>query len=246
MKEEVRRFGVLVPPANVAVEDEFREFVPRGVQFHTARLYRSTFETNYDTMKEMVESTDYAARCVAQVKPELIAWACTSGSFIDGTDHDEALGSRITEKTGIASITTSTAMATALRTVGARRVFLVTPYVKDLNDREVAFLESNGFAVTHTASFLHPHTLLIRATKSEEVVSLIKENLKQAGDFDTVFISCTQLHSMDKIAELEAMLKVPVVTSNQATLWLSLKRMGIDTSSIPAGRLFQTRERAAA
>jgi len=239
MSDKVKRFGVLVPPANVTVEDEFRMFVPEGIQYHIGRLFRKSFDTNYDTMKEMVESTSHAAACVAQTKPELIAWACTSGSFIDGVSHDEGISRRIVDETGIPAITTSAAMIAALKAVGAKRVYLVTPYVQDLNDREVQFLEENGFSVTHTASFLHPHTLLIRATTSDEVMDLVLKEKDKAGDFDSVFISCTQLHSLDRVAAIEARLGVPVVTSNQATLWASLQVIGVDTRGIKAGRLFQ-------
>lgn len=246
MTGNIRRFGVLVPPANIAVEDEFRRHVPAGVQYHVARLYRSSFDTNYDTMTEMVTSTEQAAKQVAQTRPEVIAWACTSGSFIEGKDHDEGIARRIQDVSGIPAITTSTAMVSALRAVNARRVYLVTPYVQDLNEREERFLRDSGFTVTHTASFLHPHTLLIGATKSADVVSLVMKHRKDAGEFDTVFMSCTQLHSMDQIEHLEQELGVPVISSNQATLWASLRHMGIDTPVAGLGRLFHTRTTLAA
>jgi maleate isomerase len=50
-------------------------------------------------------------------------------------------------------------------------------------------------------------------------------------------VSCTQLLTMDQIAPLEHELGVPVVTSNQATLWAGL-RFVETTDAIPAGRLF--------
>jgi maleate isomerase len=240
MTASTRRFGVLVPPANVAVEDEFRRFVPEGVQYHVARLFRRTFEVNYDTLSEMVTSTEQAAARVAQVKPEVIVWACTSGSFIEGEGHDVEIARRIESAAGgVPAITTSTAMVGALRAVGARRVYLVTPYIQDINEREERFLRDSGFAVTHTASFLHTQTLAIRETASEDVAALVLAERARAEEFDTVFISCTQLHSMDQIATLERKLAVPVVTSNQATLWAALRHMGVPTHDLGAGRLFE-------
>jgi maleate isomerase len=238
MDLQTRRFGVLVPPANVTVEDEFRRYTPRDVQYHVARLSRRTLDTNVDSLSEMVESTERAAAQVAQTRPEVIVWACTSGSFIKGKDHDEEINRRIRDASGgVASITTSTAMIAALQAVSARRVFLVTPYIADLNAREERFLEANGFAVTHTASFFHPDTIAIRRTPSAEVARLVHEHVAQAGSFDAIFISCTQLHSLDQVAGLEAALGIPVVTSNQATLWAALTHMGIDTAQAGTGRL---------
>jgi maleate isomerase len=237
----VRRFGVLVPPANVAVEDEFRRYVPEGVQYHVARLFRRTFEVNYETLSEMVTSTEQAAARLAQVKPEVIVWACTSGSFIEGEGHDLEIARRIeTAAGGVPAITTSTAMVDALRAVDASRIYLVTPYIRDVNEREERFLVDSGFGVVHTASFFHTQTLAIRETSSEAVARLVRDERPGTGDFDAVFISCTQLHSMDQIAGLEAELGVPVVTSNQATLWAALRHMGVAMRNPAAGRLFET------
>jgi maleate isomerase len=51
-----------------------------------------------------------------------------------------------------------------------------------------------------------------------------RSKLEQA---DAVFISCSNLKSMDQLTRLEAELGVPVVSSNAATLWLGLRRMGV-------------------
>jgi maleate isomerase len=239
MTETIRRFGVLVPPANVTVEDEFPHYLPGGVRFHTGRLYRSALTLNVDTLTEMVESTEAAAQRVAQVAPEVIAWACTSGSFLEGHGGDLELAGRIEKTTGIPAITTSTAVVDALKAVNANRVYLVTPYVAEINEREETFLADHGFQVTHTASFLYPSTDLIRDTGSDKVSALIMAERDRAGAFDTVFISCTQLHSMDRIFFLEETLEVPVITSNSATLWATLRHMNLDTRGLGGGRLFE-------
>ena len=239
MTETIRRFGVLVPPANATVEDEFPLHLPRGVRFHTARLYRNSLALNLETLREMVKSTEAAAQRVAQVNPEVIVWACTSGSFLKGRGGDVELADRIEKATGIPAITTSTAVVDALEAVNANRVYLVTPYVEEINEREERFLTEHGFQVTHTASFLYPSTDLIRDTGSDKVSALVTAERDRAGAFDTVFISCTQLHSMDRISFLEGVLEVPVITSNSATLWATLRHMDLDTRGLGGGRLFE-------
>jgi maleate isomerase len=54
---------------------------------------------------------------------------------------------------------------------------------------------------------------------------------------DTYFISCANISSIDTIAALESALNRPVVTSNQAALWCSLRMAGIRDSVPSLGRL---------
>ncbi|MDP6708093.1 MAG: maleate cis-trans isomerase [Alphaproteobacteria bacterium] len=240
MTAETRRIAVIVPPANVAVEDEYRHYLPADVQMHVARLYRRTYDLNTDTLAELVQSTEAAAKQVAHVEPEVVLWACTSGSFLEGPGADVALAARITEFAAAPAITTSTALRHALAAVGARRVYLATPYIDEINAREVRFFEAAGLEVTHTASFRFPDTRQIRATPSAAVADLVLAEREKADDFDAVFISCTALHAMDRIEELETALGVPVVCSNSATLWAGLRHIGHPTRGLGLGRLFET------
>lgn len=48
-----------------------------------------------------------------------------------------------------------------------------------------------------------------------------------AGDApDALFISCTNLPTYDVIPQLEAELRMPVLSANQVTLWDALRRIG--------------------
>ena len=44
---------------------------------------------------------------------------------------------------------------------------------------------------------------------------------------DAYFISCSNIHSIDVIEDLERELGKPVITSNQAAIWSSLRAIGI-------------------
>ena len=59
----------------------------------------------------------------------------------------------------------------------------------------------------------------------------------KTGDCDAYFISCANIHSIDVIADLEAELDRPVVTSNQAALWCALRTAGIRDEVSELGRL---------
>lgn len=44
---------------------------------------------------------------------------------------------------------------------------------------------------------------------------------------EAIVVSCTNLPSYDLIAPLERELGKPIVTANQATMWATLRRLGI-------------------
>mgnify|MGYP000425995871 CR=1 FL=1 len=52
--------------------------------------------------------------------------------------------------------------------------------------------------------------------------------------------------TMDRIEHLERELGVPVLSSNQCTLWAALKHMKVDASGVGCGALFETTRQPAA
>ena len=60
-------------------------------------------------------------------------------------------------------------------------------------------------------------------------------------DAEALFVSCTALRTSSIIDELEQRLKKPVVTSNQALVWHSLRLSGYETPVEGYGRLLRDR-----
>ena len=55
---------------------------------------------------------------------------------------------------------------------------------------------------------------------------------------EAIFISCTNLHTIELIEKLECDLGKPVITSNQATMWNLLRMAGIQDKLPGYGQLF--------
>ena len=56
---------------------------------------------------------------------------------------------------------------------------------------------------------------------------------------EALFLSCTNLRSLEVIREVEEILGMPVTSSNHAMAWHTLRLAGVDDSIEGAGRLFQ-------
>lgn len=235
----VKRIGILAPPANVALERELPMFLPEGVVTNHNRLSRPEAGLTKESLLAMGESVARAAADLAYARPDVVMYGCTSGSFLDGFGQESAIAERITAQIGVPAFTTSTAVLEALRALCARRVFMVTPYPDEVNEHELAFLAHHGFEVPGWDSFRCSVSEEIRAIRSQEVAALIRRNRDAIAGCDAVFVSCTNLLVLDQIEALEAELGIPLVTSNQASLWAALRRLGVATDGVACGRLFR-------
>jgi maleate isomerase len=224
----------------MVTEVDFRNYLPPSVVYYTARLHQSRDSAigSPENYRGLVESAPEAARSVALANPELLVYSCTSGSFFKGPNWHLELSKQIEAAAAIPTITTSTAVLAALKAVKARKIFMVSPYPDSVNDQEVNFLAAHGFQVQSV--------LNLGCTKSQEVFKLTPQSIVEAilqrrsevSGKDVAFITCTGLRSVEVVDSLEHELGVPVVTSNSASLWLALLRLGVDAGEIKAGRLF--------
>ena len=59
-----------------------------------------------------------------------------------------------------------------------------------------------------------------------DVAEMARRAVPRPGAADALFISCTNLPTYDVIPQLEAELRIPVISANQVTMWAALRRLG--------------------
>jgi arylmalonate decarboxylase len=126
-------------------------------------------------------------------------------------------------------------VAAALRHLGVKKMAVVTPYPQEINDKEMAFFADLGFEAVGLESFLQSDSYKIPMIPQADTRALAEKVDREEAD--GVFISCTNLATADIIEPLERELGKPVVTSNQATFWMALRKLGIDTPVPGCGQL---------
>lgn len=153
---------------------------------------------------------------------QLAFFSCTSGSLIGGKGYDAYLCRVLKEAAGTpCAYTTTTAVLKALRTIGAKKLSICTPYPDDINRQEKEYFETEGFVINNIDGMKTPdprdpkHILRIAP---EKIYNFALEHMHP--DSDVMFLSCTGLTTSDIIQDLEKKLSVPVITSNQAAAWL--------------------------
>ena len=98
-------------------------------------------------------------------------------------------------------------------------------------------MEDSGFEITSIKGLGVLEASEMQHVRPEKMYRLAKEVFTQ--DLDGVFISCTGISVIDMIEPLEEDLRRPVVTSNQATMWAALRKIGVQESVTGLGQLFQ-------
>lgn len=231
------RIGLIVPPTNTVNESEWRLCVPEGVSFHTHRMPIHMDLDSPDGRLALERDLDMAFGMILPVTPDVVAYACTAGSMVRPVHSlPEALSSRHS----VRAVTTSAAIVDALTALKVTRLAVVTPYSETMNAHEAAFLADNGFEVVSIsgrgigAGGASEFPLIAR-TSLDEIRTQVDQTVTH--DAEAIVLLCTDFPSLPLINELEEKYALPVVTSNQATLWASLRAANIHDRPPNLGRL---------
>jgi maleate isomerase len=230
------RVGLIVPALNTTTEPEFMWLAPAGVSVHTARVAMT--QSTAEDLRRMNAELHDAVRLLACVEPDVIAYACTAATFLDGPAALTAMHQTLSPAGRWWAVTTSEFMIAALRHLRVQRVALASPYPRDITDREIAFLSQAGFEVVADAC-LGLSGKAIGAVGFAEIDALVR-----AADHSTaeaIFVSCTDLRALELVRGLEERLGKPVLTSNQVTFWGIFQTLGVDFHPPRAGRLLASR-----
>lgn len=241
--EPVRQQGIgVVAPFDFALDRELWRWAPEDVSLYLTRL---PFFTTPMTVEMAVAVGDRravrrATRDVLTPEPAVVAYSCTSGSFVDGAAGELVLRRTMLDAGAPAACTTSGALIDALQQLGITRLALATPYVEPVTRRLVRYLAEHSVR-TVSCEGLGLLGNIWRVTYAE-VVEIVKA--VDTEDAEALFISCTNLPTYDLIDPLEQALGKPVLTANQVTMWAALRAMGRD--AVGGGSLLNGRPSALA
>jgi maleate cis-trans isomerase len=238
MTTSTPRIGLIVPASNTAAEVQFQRYAPAGVGVHTTRL-RMTGRWSRP-LHELADDITRAAEALSDTNPGVIVFHCTANSMAEGQAGEARILDLVEKASGCPALTTGLAVKEALAALRLRTLVLISPYVKDTNEHEIAFLGEAGYAVVHDLGLglSGGGDEYLRITP-RQWADLTVEN--QRAEADGYFLSCTATSMIDAIEEVERRLGKPVVNSNQAVLWAALRRLAIAEPVAGLGRLFQGR-----
>jgi maleate isomerase len=229
--------GVVVP-YDMALDRELWRWAPDDVSLLFTRTPYAPLPVTVEMAEHVgdVDVVQQAALDLLAVSPAVLAYACTSGSFVRGLDGERALVDAMLQAGAPSAVTTSGALVEALRHLGVTRVAIATPYDAEMTVLLAGFLAAAGVQVLGEAHLgLTGQVWRVPYARTREAV-----RRADSPDAEAVVVSCTNLPTYDLIPQLEAEIGKPVVSANQATMWAALLAAGRPGG--PRGQLLFDRE----
>jgi len=229
--------GLLALAPEQTLEHEWHNILRLdGVALYGTRLFFDSSDVSMETLSAMETLiTPATALLMPGLRLDVVAFGCTSGAMVMGED---TVFARIrAERPDIACTTPITAAQAALAALGARRIALLTPYVKSISDWMADYMAERGVAVTASASYEHANDYEVARIDAASIRASVLD-VGKSPDVDAVFVACTSLRLADQIAALEQSLGKPVISSNHAMAWHALRLAGVQDALPQWGWLY--------
>jgi maleate isomerase len=211
--------------------------MPEGVCLVETRTL--VHDVTVEGLANAVKEVERAAAELASAEVDVILQAGTAIAFFRGFGHDEELSRRITLATGIKATTSLTAIVEALQVLQIKKLAVATSYLPDIDSRLSEVLEKSGFGIAAIRGMGLKRSIDMGKVRPEETYRFAKDVARSAPGADGILISCGNLRTFEAIEPLETDTGLPVVTSNQAGLWQTLRLAEIKERIIGLGRLLR-------
>lgn len=232
------RLGLIVLATDFTIEHEWRAIIAglRGVALYQSRILNDK-QITPGTLRAMEPRIAAAADVILPgAKLDVVAYGCTSASMAIG---EEKVFDHIRSVRPDAKCTTPiTAAFAAFRTLGARRIGVLTPYRADVNSIVAGYIRARGFEVPVFGSFNEEDDSVVGHIDAASIRNGVKTITAHAS-VDAVFVSCTSVRLAESARDIEAETGLPVTSSNHAMAWHALRLAGIDDVMPQWGRLFE-------
>lgn len=232
------RIGLVVPSSNVTVETE----IPALLSRHTERFsfHASRMRMHQVTPEELAAMNAQRERCVAELADagiDALLYACLVAVMAQGAGEHRRVERAIRERLPDTAILSSAgALVDGLGALGARRIALVTPYLRPLAEQVVAYLAAEGFAVVDWAALEVGDNAEVGRIPGDRVMAAAR-GLDLTGADALVISACVQMPSLDLLVPAEEEFGLPVLSAATAGAYTLLASLGLEPALPGAGRL---------
>jgi maleate isomerase len=230
------RLGLVVLASDYTIESEFRQILHgSGIETFVSRIEMSTTVTP-ETLAAMEKKIAAAAELILPGDHlDMVGYCCTSASVVLG---EQTVVDQVHNSKPDAQVTTPiTAAFAAFSALGARRIGVLTPYRRDVNEKLKAYIEKAGFAVPLFASFNEENDPTVARIDRQSIADAVAMIVDRAS-VDMVFVSCTSVRMAAAVADIEKRVGKPVTSSNLAMGWHVQRSLGISRSQPEFGKLY--------
>ncbi len=208
--------GLVVLQTDETIEPDMRRMLPEDVPLYVSRV-ASAPEVTPDSLRAMQDHITGAAALLPQAVPfDAIGYGCTSATAQIGAREVARLvgaGARTARVTDPLS-----ALMAACRALDMTRLAFLSPYTADVSDRLRAVLAEAGIATPVFGSFEEANEANVVRISPNSIIEAAAALAAQGGT-QAVFLSCTNLRTLDVIERIEAQTGLACLSSNQVLAW---------------------------
>ncbi len=250
------RIGLFIVGSEAVPEAEWWAMLPPGVSVHAARVTASAPWARWWEGRRGLDLADDLLRGCAQfgaMRLSVVVIGHSSSSFVGGKGWDEVLVADLAAQLGSDAIVTTNGLDTlaALEQAGVRRPYLVLPpwFNGDTVAAGLRYYTDHGREPAGHWQYdpgpdwrdmppgeMYPAGLGF-AQEVEPLYEQIRSNCPDEAD--GVLIAGTGFRCVAILEALEAELRRPVISANQASLWHCLRLAGIEADIPGYGSLLR-------
>lgn len=244
------RIGQIVPSSNTTMETEIpailrarEDLYPERFTFHSSRMRMK--HVTKDELAAMDKDSDRCAIELSDARVDVLGYACLVAIMAMGLGYhrqsEQRLHQRTVDNGGTAPVVTSAgALVDGLHTIGAKKVAILTPYMKPLTQLVIDYLQHEGIDVIDSISLEIPDNLEVGRQDPRAPIE-ITQRLNTSGVDAIVASACVQMPSLPSIQAIEDRTGLPVLSSSVATTYAMLKQLGLSTRVPGFGALLSGR-----
>jgi maleate isomerase len=239
------RIGLVVPSSNVTVETELPAILSKHpsatFSFHSSRM--RMVEVSPEQLAAMNAQRERCILELCDAGPDVILYACLVALMSVGPGEHQRVESLVAEQLAPGGSETHVrssagALVEGLRALSARRIALVTPYLRPLAEKVVAYLEAEGIEVGDWRALEVEDNTAVARIRGERVMEAAR-SLKRDGADALVISACVQMPSLPLIEAAEQEFGMPVVSAATTCAYSILHATGLPVAIPDAGSLLR-------
>ena len=217
--------GLIVLQVDETIEPEFSAyFSDRKNPLYITRI-PSGIEVTTESLAEMEKALPAAAGLLPGARPfRVVGYGCTSASSVIGSERVAEL---VKQACNTDEVTNPLRAATACAADrGVSKFALLSPYIEEVNAPLRNAFSENGITMDVFGTFGQAEEAKVARISVQSVVEAATE-LGSDPSVEAVFLSCTNLRTLDAIPEIREQIGKPVLSSNQSLAWHMRRLNGV-------------------
>ena len=228
------RIGLIALSTDFTIEQDYRRIchnLPLDIFVNRIPFNNPLNHENY------LKMSDYLPNIAKNILPDqelnTVAYGCTSGTVAMG---ESVIANQIKKSKPNTYVTTPiTAALKAFTKLNIKKISILTPYPKPVNETVFNYFLKNNIEVLNFSSFNLNYDSEIAMVKPSHIVETICE-MNHKGS-DAIFVSCTALRIVEVLQKAEDEIKKTIISSNQSIIWDSIRSININDKITNFGKL---------